>query len=172
MAEEQPQQPQQPASQNQPTFSIEKVYLKDLSLEIPHAPAIFTERTAPQVEIQMHTQASAVAEGLFETVLTTTVTAKIQDKVVFLVEASQAGVFQIRNVPQQDLEPILHVTCPNILLPFSREAIASLVTRAGFPPVMLSPLNFEALYLKQREQAAAQAKAAAQAPAEPKPTTH
>jgi len=172
MAEEQPQQPQQASPQNQPSFSIEKVYLKDLSLEIPHAPAIFTERNAPQVEIQMHTQATAVGDGLYESVLTTTVTAKIQEKVVFLVEAAQAGVFQIRNVPQQDLEPILHVTCPNILLPFTREAIASLVTRAGFPPVVLSPLNFEALYMKQREQAAAQAQAAAPASAEPKPTTH
>lgn len=133
--------------QQQPVFSIEKIFVKDISVEVPNAPAIFLSRETPQVDVQIHTQGGAVDEGVFEVTVTVTVTAKVEgEKVMFLVEAAQAGVFTLRNIPQQDLEPILGITCPNILFPYAREAVSDLVSRAGFPPVILSPVNFEAMY--------------------------
>lgn len=134
-------------AQQQPVFSIEKIYVKDLSLEIPHAPQVFLQRETPQVDVQLHNQGGAMEDGIYETVLTVTVTAKLaEEKTLFLVEAAQAGIFQIRNVPQDDLEPILGITCPNILFPYVREVISDVVSRAGFPPVLLNPVNFEVLY--------------------------
>lgn len=154
-----------PPNDQQPMFGIEKVYLKDLSLELPNAPQIFFEQEAPQVEVNIHNQAAALGqEGMFEVVLTVTVTAKIQDKTVFLVEAAQAGIFQIRNVPQTDLEAVLGTICPNTLLPYAREAVAALVQKAGFPPVTLQHMNFELIY-QQRLQEMQEAGAAAGAPA-------
>jgi preprotein translocase subunit SecB len=150
MSEQQEQQQEQ-----QPAFSIEKIYVKDLSLEIPNAPQIFLEREAPEVDVQLHNESRQVDEGIFETVITVTVTAKLKDKTMFLVEAAQAGIFIIRNVPQEHLGPVLGITCPNIIFPYAREVISDVVSRAGFPPVMLSPVNFEALYAQQ-EQAAGQ----------------
>lgn len=135
-----------------PVFNIEKIYAKDLSLEIPHAPQVFLDREAPEIEVQLHTEASSVDEGLYEVVLTVTVTAKVAEKTLFLVEAGQAGIFQLRNVPQEDIDPILSVACPNILFPYARETVSDLVVRAGFPPVLLSPVNFEAMY-QQRQMA-------------------
>jgi len=158
----QPQQPQdaQQAS-DQPLFGVEKIYLKDMSLELPNAPQVFFEREAPQVEVNIHNEAQGLTqEGLYEVVLTVTVTAKIQDRTVFLVEAAQAGIFQIRNVPQADLEAVLGTLCPNTLLPYAREVVASLVQRAGFPPVTLQHMNFDLLY-QQRLAEQAQAAAAA-----------
>ena len=141
------------AAQNtQPTFSIEKVYVKDLSLEIPNAPGIFLERDAPQVDIQLHHSSTGVEDGVYETTLTVTVTAKLKDKTMFLVEAAQAGIFVVRNLPQQDLEAVLAIACPNILFPYVREVISDVVVRAGFPPVVLAPVNFEAIYAQQRNQ--------------------
>lgn len=135
------------AQQQQPVFSIEKIYVKDLSLEIPHAPQVFLQRETPQVDVQLHNQGGMMEDGVYEAVLTVTVTAKLaEDKTLFLVEAAQAGIFQIRNVPQDDLEPILGITCPNILFPYVREVISDMVSRAGFPPVLLNPVNFEVLY--------------------------
>lgn len=137
--------------QQQPTFSIEKIYVKDLSLEIPHAPTIFMQRETPQIDVQLHNQGGMVDEGVYETVLTVTVTAKLaEDKTLFLVEVAQAGIFQIRNVPQDDMEPILGITCPNILFPYVRETISDMVSRAGFPPVLLNPVNFELMYQQQQ----------------------
>ncbi|HTJ97795.1 MAG TPA: protein-export chaperone SecB [Rhodocyclaceae bacterium] len=130
----------------QPVFNIEKTYVRDLSLEVPNAPHIFMEAETPEVEVQLQTSATPVGEGIFETTLNVTVTAKVGDKTVFLVEVNQAGLFRIENVPQQDMEPILGIACPNILFPFAREVVASAVNRAGFPPVLLSPVNFEAVY--------------------------
>jgi len=152
-----------PDQAQQPIFSIEKLYVKDLSLEIPNAPQIFLEREAPQVDIQLHHSASTVEDGLYESVLTVTVTAKIGEKTVFLVEAGQAGIFSIRNVPQADIEPVLGITCPSILFPYAREVISDAVVRAGFPPVLLNPVNFEALYQAQKQAATEQV--AAPAPA-------
>lgn len=135
----------------QPVFSIEKLFVKDLSIEVPNAPRIFLEREAPQVEIQMNTSANPIDDGYFEIVVSATVTAKLGEKTVFLVEASQGGVFQIRNVPEGELEPVLGITCPNILYPYLREVISDAVGRAGFAPVLLNPVNFEAIFHAQRE---------------------
>ncbi len=136
---------------NQPVFSIEKVFVKDLSLEIPNAPQIFLEREAPSVDIQLHHNSTGVEEGVYQTILTVTVTAKIGEKTMFLVEAAQAGIFVARNIPAAELEPVLAIACPNILFPYAREVISDTVVRAGFPPVILSPVNFEAIYAAQRD---------------------
>jgi preprotein translocase subunit SecB len=137
---------------HQPSFSIEKLFVKDLSLEVPNAPKIYLEREAPQVEVAMNNASNRIDENFFEVVLSVTVTAKIKDKTVFLVEVSHGGVFQIRNVPAPDLDVVLGVTCPNILFPYVREVVSDTVSRAGFPPVILHPMNFEAIYQAQRQQ--------------------
>ena len=139
----------------QPVFSIEKLYVKDLSIEVPNAPQIFLERETPQINVQLRTESSGVDEGVFEVALTVTVTAQLpEDKTVFLVEVAQCGIFQIRNVPQEDLEPIMMIGCANILFPYAREAVSDAVARAGFQPVVLAPVNFEAMYAQNRQQAA------------------
>ncbi|MBK9161775.1 MAG: protein-export chaperone SecB [Nitrosomonadales bacterium] len=148
------------AQQNaQPVFGMEKLYVKDVSLEIPHAPQIFLERDNPHIEVQLLTQASSIEEGTFEVVVMATVTAKLGEKVMFLIEAKQAGIFQVRNVPAEEIDPILAVMCPNILFPYLREVVSDISVRAGFAPVMLNPINFEVLYQqkKQQEQAGASA---------------
>ncbi|MGQ5524966.1 protein-export chaperone SecB [Chitinimonas sp. PSY-7] len=142
--------------QEQPIFSIEKLYVKDLSLEVPNAPQVYLEAQQPEVDMQLHTQTQQLDDGYFESVLTVTVTAKLGEKTVFLAEASQGGIFQIRNIPAEDLEPILGMACPNILFPYVREVISDVVTRAGFPPVILAPINFEQLYMQRQTQAASQ----------------
>lgn len=141
--------PSQPVLQ--PVFSIEKIYVKDLSLESPNSPHCFLERDAAQIEVQLGTSGSAVGEGTYEVILKVTVTAKVGDKTQFLAEAAQAGIFVIQNVPQADIEPIVAVACPNILFPFARETISDAVSRAGFPPVLLAPVNFENLYRQKLE---------------------
>jgi len=142
------------AVNTQPVFSMDKIYVKDISLEIPHAPQIFLERESPQIDVQLHSQAVTIEEGVYEVVVMTTVTAKAADRVVFLIEAKQAGVFQVRNVPNEELEPILSVMCPNILFPYLREVVSDVSVRGGFAPVTLSPINFEALYQQQKQQLA------------------
>jgi len=140
----------------QPVFSIEKIYVKDLSLEVPNAPKVFLERENPQINVQLRTDGNGVDDGIFEVTLTVTVSAKLpEDRTVFLVEVAQAGIFQIRNVPQGELEPVMMIGCPNILFPYAREAISDAITRAGFQPVVLAPVNFESLYQAQRESAQA-----------------
>jgi preprotein translocase subunit SecB len=139
------------AQNNEPVFSIEKVYIKDLSLEIPNAPQVFLDREPPSVDIQLHHNSTGVEEGVYETVLTVTVTAKSKDKTMFLVEAAQAGIFLVRNVPAAELEAVLGIACPNILFPYVREVVSDISVRAGFPPVILSPVNFEAIYQAQRD---------------------
>ena len=142
----------------QPTFSIEKIYVKDLSLEIPNAPQVFLERESPEIDLQLNLGAQQLEEGIFESSITVTVTAKLADsKTMFLVEATQAGIFQIRNIPAEELDPILGVACPNILFPYLRETVSDLVNRAGFPPVLLSPINFDALYAQRVAQASNEA---------------
>ena len=146
------------AENTHPVFSIEKLYVKDLSLEVPGAPQVFLERETPQINVQLRTSGQAVEDGVYEVTLTVTVSAKIgEDRNLFLVEVAQAGIFQIRNLPESDLEPVMMIGCPNILFPYAREAVSDAVTRAGFQPVLLSPVNFESLYQAQRQQAAQQA---------------
>ena len=147
----------------QPVFGIEKLYVKDLSVEVPNAPEIFLEREAPQVEIQLNTGGRAVGDGVYEVVLTVTVTAKMGEKTVFLVEVGQAGIFRIQNVPEEQLEPLIAVACPNILFPYAREAVSDAVSRAGFQPIVLQPVNFESMYMQRLQQQEAQAGAPADA---------
>jgi preprotein translocase subunit SecB len=133
----------------QPTFTIEKIFLKDLSVEAPNAPEIFMEREAPSVDVNMGSNTREVQSGLFEVVLTVTITAKIKDKTMLLVEVAQGGLFQIRNVPQQDIGALLGVACPNTLFPYARETVSMVSSRAGFPPIVLSPMSFEGIYQQQ-----------------------
>ena len=155
-------------SQQQPVFIIEKIYVKDLSLEIPHAPHIFLEREAPEINLQLGTQDIVVEGEIHEVTLTATVTARLKekDKVMFLVEAHQAGIFRIRDVPGNDIEAVLGVLCPNILFPYLRETISDVVTRADFPPVILNPVNFEAVYQQKKQQEQADSKTGQAADAE------
>lgn len=148
--------------EQQPAFSIEKLYVKDLSLEVPNAPAVFLEQAGPNISIELHSASNTVSEGLYNVVLTVTVTAKHEDKTYFLVEAGQGGIFGIRNVPQESIDPILGVTCPTILFPYLREVVSETINRAGFPPVLLAPVNFEALYQQHAAQAAQPAPAQVQ----------
>lgn len=139
----------------QPVFNIEKIYVKDLSVEVPNAPQIFLDATTPEINVELSTSTSALDDGFFEAVLRVTVTAKLpEDRTVFLVEVSQAAIFQIRNIPAADLEPVLAIGCPNILFPYARETVTAAVTRAGFQPVLLQPVNFEQLYQTRQQQLA------------------
>lgn len=142
--------------QAQATFSIEKIYVKDLSLEIPHAPQIFLELDNTKLNVEMNTTSKPIDDGVFEVVLVANVSAGLPDgRTVFLVEVAQAGIFQLRNIPEAELEPVLMVGCPNILFPYVRESVSDTLTRAGFQPVLLQPMNFEALYQSQKQQRAA-----------------
>jgi preprotein translocase subunit SecB len=132
-----------------PVFQIQRVYLKDASLEQPNSPAILLEQTAPQVEINLGVGAEGVADGMYEVSVTATVTTKIGDKTVFLVEAKQAGIFEIRNLPEEQLKPVIGIACPGIVYPYLRAAVADIITRAGFPPVHLAEVNFQAMYEAQ-----------------------
>lgn len=140
------------AQPQQATFQIEKIYVKDLSLEIPHAPQVFVEQVQPQLEVQINTTAGKFSDPYYEVTVTATVTARAGDRTVFLAEAVQAGIFQLRNVPQEELGPLLGIGCPTILFPYLRETISDLVSRGGFPPVLLSPISFEALYMQRLQQ--------------------
>ena len=140
------------SEQQEATFVVEKLYLKDASLEIPHAPQVFLENESPQIEVNLHNQAAGLDAGLFEVVLTVTITAKHKDKTTFLVEVAQAGIFQILNIPDENMDAVLAITCPGVLLPYAREAVSSLVMRAGFPPVVLQHMSFEAIYQQRLQQ--------------------
>jgi len=139
----------------QPVFNIQRIYLKDLSLEQPNSPKILLEQAQPQVEINLGLSAEPVAEGVYEVCVTATVTTKVSDKVLFLVEGKQAGIFEIRNIPEDQLQPIIGIACPGIIYPYLRAIVSDVCTRAGFPPVILSEVNFQAMYEAQQAQAAA-----------------
>lgn len=141
----------------QPQFQIEKIYVKDISLEVPNAPQIFLDREPPQVNVELHTDSVNVSEGIYQASVTVTVTAKIKERTVFLVEATQAGIFTLRNIPDNDIKPVLGVACPNIIFPYLRETVSDAITRAGFPPVLLAPVNFDLLFQQQAAQVEAPA---------------
>jgi preprotein translocase subunit SecB len=145
----------EPQQQAQMGFNIEKIYVKDLSVEVPNAPAIFLEREQPQIDVQLNTQANNIGQDAYEVSITSTITAKTQDKTAFLVEITQTGIFRIQGVPQDQMAMVLGIGCPNIVFPYLRESISDVVIRAGFPPMLLNPVNFEALFM-QRQQAAPQ----------------
>ena len=145
----------------EPVFQIQRVYLKDMSLEQPNSPEILLNQEQPGVDIQLGVEAAPVADGLFEVTVTATVHAKIADKTVFLVEAKQAGIFELRNMPQEQLGAILGIACPQIVYPYLRGNVADVVQRGGFPPVHLAEINFQANFQAMYEQQQAEAAAAA-----------
>jgi preprotein translocase subunit SecB len=145
-------------SDQTPVFNIQRVYLKEVSLEQPNSPAILLEQEQPAVDIQLGVEAAPVADGIFEVCVTATVHTKIKDKTVFLVEAKQAGIFEVRNVPEDQMGQIMGIACPQIVYPYLRGNVADLIQRGGFPPVHLSEINFQAMYEQQQlaqQQAAA-----------------
>jgi preprotein translocase subunit SecB len=146
-----------------PSFQIQRIYLKDASLELPNAPHIFLEGGAPQIEVQLDVQNERVAETSVEVVVRVTVTARINEKVLFLVEAKQAGIFEMRGIPDAQVGPLLGVVSPGIVYPYLRANVADLLIRTGLPPVHLTEINFEAIY--QQKLAQAQAAGAVPAPA-------
>ena len=144
-----------------PVFNIQRVYLKESSLEQPNSPAILLEQAQPAVEISLGVNVENVAEGVFEVSITATVQTKIQDKTVFLVECKQAGIFEIRHLAEEQMGPVLGIACPQIVYPYLRGNVADLIQRAGFPPVHLAEINFQQMYEQQQKQAAAQNQAPA-----------
>ena len=140
-----------------PMFQIQRIYLKDLSLEQPNSPQILLEQGQPAVEINLTLGAEPIADGMFEVTVMATVTTKVNDKTLFLVEAKQGGIFEIRNIPEEQLQQIVGIACPGIVYPYLRAIVSDVCTRAGFPPVLLTEVNFQAMFEAQRAQAALQA---------------
>ncbi len=147
---------------NQPIFSLDKIYVKDVSLEVPNAPQIFLNREQPNIELNISFNTEKIEEGVYQTVLHAVVNAKIGEQQMFLVELDQAGIFQLKNIPADQIDLIQNIECPNMIFPYLREAVTDLTTRAGFIPVILAPINFA--YLYQQKQAQIQAQAQSTAP--------
>jgi len=145
-----------------PVFQIQRVYLKEASLEQPNSPNILLQQEQPALDIQLGVAAEPLAEGVFEVTVTCTVTTKIKDKTLYLVEAKQAGIFELRHLPQEQMGPILGIACPQIIYPYLRGNVADLIQRGGFAPVHLAEINFQSMYEQQlpREGEAAPAAAA------------
>jgi len=141
---------------NTPVFQIQRMYLKDLSLEQPNAPQILLEQTQPKVDINLALGAEPVADGMYEVTVTATVTTTVGDKTLFLIEAKQAGIFEIRNVPAEQTEGILSIVCPQMIYPYLRAIVSDVCTRAGFPPVILTEVNFQAMFEARQAQLEAQ----------------
>ena len=136
--------------QQAPVFQIQRVYLKDMSLEQPNSPAILASEQQPEVDIQLTMGMEQVAEGIVEVTVTATVKTQIEDKTVFLVEVKQAGIFEIRNLPEDQMGPVVGIACPQIIYPYLRSNVADVIQRAGFPPVHLSEINFQSMYEQQQ----------------------
>ncbi|MBC5781787.1 protein-export chaperone SecB [Ramlibacter sp. USB13] len=140
------------ADNNDPVFQIQRVYMKEASLEQPNSPAILLEQEQPSVDIQLGVEAQQAAEGMFEVSVSATVTTKIKDRTVFLVEVKQAGIFEIRNLPAEQMQAVMGIACPQIVYPYLRSNVADVITRAGFPPVHLAEINFQAMYEQQQAE--------------------
>lgn len=141
-------------------FELQRIYTKDLSFETPNSPEIFTLDWKPENNLSLNSEVNNLSGDAFEVTLTVTVTAKLEDKVAFLVEVKQAGIFTIGNFPSNEMGPMLGAYCPNILFPYAREAVSDLVTKGGFPPLLLAPVNFDQLFAQHmQQQQAAQASA-------------
>ena len=141
------------ADTQDPVFHIQRVYLKEASLEQPNSPAILLEQEQPNVDIQLAIEAGQAAEGVYEVCVTATVTTKIGDRTVFLVECKQGGIFEIRNIPDDQMGAIMGIACPQIVYPYLRASVADIISRAGFPPVHLSEINFQAMFEQQQQPA-------------------
>ena len=159
------------ADQQEPVIQIQRVYLKEASLEQPNSPAILLEQDQPSVDIQLQINTENVADGIYETAVTATVQTKIKDKTLFLAECRQAGIFEIRHLPEDQMGPVMGIACPQILYPYLRANLADLITRAGFPPVHLAEINFQAMYEQQQAQLAEQNGGQAPTPLTPIPDT-
>ena len=138
---------------NSPVFQIQRIYLKDLSLEQPNSPQILLEQAQPQVDINLGMSAEPVAEGVFEVCVTATVTTKVGHRTLFLVEAKQAGIFEIRNIPDDQLQGVIGIVCPQMVYPYLRAIVSDVCTRAGFPPILLTEVNFQAMFEAQQQAA-------------------
>jgi preprotein translocase subunit SecB len=149
------------AQEPTPVFNIQRMYLKDLSLEQPNSPQILLEQQQPQVDINLAVSAETVADGIIEVTVTATVTTKVGDRALFLIEAKQAGIFEIRNLPDDQMQAIVGIACPGMIYPYLRAIVSDVCTRAGFPPVILSEVNFQAMFEAQQQQLAAQGNAGA-----------
>ncbi len=144
--------PTEAAQAQQPVFALQRCYLKDLSLEQPNSPQILLEQAQPTVDVQMNVESQSLADGVLEVCVTATVTARIDQRTLFLVEGKQAGIFEMRNVPQEHVDLLLGIACPQTVYPYLRANVADVITRAGFPPVHLAEINFQAMYEAQRAQ--------------------
>ena len=140
------------ADQENPVFQIQRVYLKDLSLEQPNSPQILVEQGQPAVEVNLGVEVQPVADGIFEVAVSATVTTRLGDRTLFLCEAKEAGIFEIRHIPEDQIQPILGIACPGIVYPYLRAVVADVITRAGFPPVHLAEVNFQAMFEAQQSQ--------------------
>jgi len=136
-------------------FALQRIYVKDISFETPNSPQIFTQDWRPQVNVNLNTNVTDLGNQHFEVVLTVTVTCKQGEQTAYLAEVHQAGIFMMRGLAEQERGPVMAIYCPNILFPYAREAISDLVTRGSFPPFLLAPVNFEALYAQRTQQQAA-----------------
>jgi preprotein translocase subunit SecB len=139
--------------QPDPVFQIQRVYLKEASLEQPNSPGILLEQEQPTVDIQLGVEAAQAAEGVYEVCVTATVPTKLKEQTVLLVEVKQAGIFEIRNLPPEQMNPVMGIACPQIVYPYLRANVSDIVTRAGFPPVHLAEINFQAMYEQQQASA-------------------
>ena len=152
-----------------PEFSIQRIYVKDLSLEVPDSPAVFLKKWEPQLHLDIGTATSKVEDNLHEVVLTLTVTVKLEEDTAFLVEVKQAGIFSLKGFPEDQIKPMLGSYCPNVLYPYAREVVTDVTVRAGFPQLYLTPVNFDALYqqhLEQEQSQTSEVKAETEAAAE------
>lgn len=138
--------------ENQPQFALQRVYIKDSSFEAPNTPVIFQEQWNPEVSMDLNTSHTSVGEGQYEVVLSLTLTAKIGEKTAYIVEVQQAGIFVVRNFDEGQLGQMLGAYCPNVLFPYARESIDTLVAKGSFPPLMLAPVNFDAIYQQAMER--------------------
>jgi len=144
------------AAASGPVFQLQRCYLKDASLELPHSPRIFLEQQSPNIDVQLEVSNAQVLEGIYEVVVRVTATAKIGEKVLFLIEGKQGGIFEIRGIPNEQFEPIVGIVCPGIIYPYLRANVADLISRTGLPPIHLAEINFEALYQQRLAQQQAQ----------------
>jgi preprotein translocase subunit SecB len=157
MAEE--QSPQTGSAEDQREFGLQRIYTKDISYETPNSPAIFAQEWNPNIGIDLNSEFKQVAPDVYEVVLTVTVTAKVEDKTAYLVEVHQAGIFGLRNFPEDEARHMLGAYCPEVLFPYAREVVSDLVSKGSFPHLLLAPVNFNMLYA-QHQQRAQQAAAA------------
>jgi preprotein translocase subunit SecB len=141
----------------EPEFGIQRIYLRDLSFEAPKSPQVFLEEWKPEMDMDLQTKTNSLGDDVHEVILTVTVNVKLSDEVVFIIEVQEAGIFSIKNFPEDQLRPMLGSFCPNVLYPYAREVVTDTVVRGGFPQLYLSPVNFDALFQQHEAEQKASA---------------